>query len=203
VLEIHAWNSLASDPERPDRIVLDLDPAPDVEWPAVRGAALLIRDALAALDLSSYVKTTGGKGLHVVIPIVPDLEYADVRAFAHAFVSRIEAADPDHFTARMALDRRPGRVFIDYLRNAHGATAVVAFSTRARDGAPVSVPISWDELQAAESLPRMGVAETLARVRASGYTDPWEHYEADRAPLTDALFTALGVPLQGKMDVER
>jgi len=199
VLEIHAWNSLAADPEHPDRIVFDLDPAPDVEWPAVRSAAVLIRDSLAALELNSYVKTTGGKGLHVIVPIEPDLDYGEVRAFAHAFVERIEAADPDHFTARMALDRRPGRVFIDYLRNAHGATAVVAFSTRARDGAPVSVPCSWEELSGADALPLMGIEETVARVRATGYTDPWDGYGAASRPLTDAMFTALGIPRQGRL----
>jgi len=199
VLEVHAWNSLATDPERPDRIVFDLDPAPDVEWPAVRAAALLIRDSLAALELNAYVKTTGGKGLHVVVPIDPILDYGEVRAFAHAFVERIEAADPDHFTARMALDRRGGRVFIDYLRNAHGATAVVAFSTRARDGAPISVPISWDELSEADEIPLMGITETVARVRAAGYADPWDGYATAGRPLTDAMFTALGIPRQGRL----
>lgn len=203
VLEIHAWNSLAGDVDRPDRIVFDLDPAPDVEWPAVRDAALLVRDALASLEIASFVKLTGGKGLHVVAPIEPALEYEEVRAFAHAFVERIEAADPAHFTARMALDRRPGRVFIDYLRNAHGATAVSAFSTRARDGAPVSVPLTWEELAAVSTLPVMGIDEVVARVGANGYTDPWPGYETSRAALSDAGFTALGIPRQARLDTGR
>ncbi len=200
VLEIHAWNSMARDPEHPDRIVFDLDPGPGVTWPAVRDAALLVRDALAALELRSYVKTTGGKGLHVVCPIEPALEYGEVRTFAHAFVDRIETADPAHFTARMALDRREGRVFIDYLRNAHGATAVAAFSTRAREGAPVSVPLSWDELSSAAELPVMGTDEVIARVIDRGYTDPWPGYATAGARLTDEMFTALGIPRQGRLD---
>lgn len=202
VLEIHAWNSMASDVDRPDRIVFDLDPAPDVEWPAVRDAALLVRDALDSLEIASFVKITGGKGLHVVAPIVPDLEYDDVRAFAHAFVERFEAADPAHFTARMALDRRPGRVFIDYLRNAHGATAVSAFSTRAREGAPVSVPLSWSEISAAKTLPVMGIREVVSRVTAQAYEDPWAGYESRRSALTDAGFTALGIPRQARLGTD-
>lgn len=200
VLEIHAWNSRASDPERPDRIVLDLDPGPGIEWPALRDAAFLVRDALRALELEAFAKTTGGKGLHVVVPITPDLLYDDVRGFAHALVERIETADPDHFTARMALERRPGRVFIDYLRNAHGATAVVAFSTRARAGAPVGVPVSWTELETAEELPTFTTASTLTRVTAHDYRDPWSGYEDAARPLSDAAFRALGVAVQGQLE---
>lgn len=200
VLEVHAWNSMAADPEHPDRIVFDLDPGVNVAWPRIRDAALLLRDALAALGLASFVKSTGGKGLHVIVPIEPRLGYEDVRRFARAFVDTIEASDPAHFTASMSLALRPDRVFIDYLRNAHGATAVVAFSTRARDGAPVGVPLSWDELAQAPEPISMAIDEVLARVSARAYSDPWAEYEGARVELSDAMFAALDSPRQAALD---
>ena len=145
-LEIHTWNSLVDDPERPDRIVFDLDPGPEIAFADVATGARAVRDALGALGLGAFVKTTGGHGLHVVTPIVPERGYDEVRAFAHDLVNLLAMQRPEMFTASMAKTERAGRVFIDYLRNAHGATAVCAYSTRARAGAHVSVPVSWEEL---------------------------------------------------------
>lgn len=191
-LEIHTWNSFAADYERPDRLVLDLDPGEGVTFAEVCAAARTVRDALGALGLAAYPKTTGGHGLHVVTPIAVEHDFDAVRAWTHAFVEALATQDPATFTAKMRKTLRPGRVFVDYLRNAHGATAVCAFSTRARPGAPASVPVSWDELDAG---PDPGAFDTMtvpARLAALA-TDPWAGYEAARRPLEPALFAALGL----------
>ena len=199
VTEIHAWNSLAGDPEQPDRIVFDLDPGPGVEWADVLAAAHTVRDALSALGLRAFAKTTGGHGLHVVTPVVASHGYDTVRAFARGLVDRLVEADPARFTARMAKSARPGRVFVDYLRNAHGATAIAAYSTRARPGAPVAVPVTWEELDAGIdplSFDTRSVPERL--VSAAGH-DPWDGYEKARSALEPAIFEAVGVPLQERL----
>jgi bifunctional non-homologous end joining protein LigD len=190
VLEIHAWNSLAEDYDRPDRLVFDLDPGEGVTFGEVFAAARTIRDALGAFGLAAFAKTTGGHGLHVIVPIQPALAYDEARAWSHAFVERLAAQDPGRFTAKMAKATRPGRVFVDYLRNAHGATAVCAFSTRARPGGPVSVPVSWSELEAGID-PRAFTIQTVPERLERLGPDPWAGYEAGRRPLTPALFAAL------------
>lgn len=193
VLEIHTWNSLAADYDRPDRIVLDLDPGPDLDWPGVVAAAVTLRDALGALGLAGFAKTTGGRGLHVVVPIVPEHGYDPVRDFAHAFCERLATGAPDTFTAKMSKALRPGRVFIDYLRNAHGATAVCAFSTRARPGATVSVPVAWPGL--AKLDPASFTVSTVPRRLAALRTDPWKGYEEARRRLEPALFDSVEAPV--------
>lgn len=198
VLEIHAWNSCIDNVLQPDRIVFDLDPGPDVAWPQVADAARLIRDALDALGLVGFVKSTGGKGLHVVVPIAPEHDYEAVRAFAKAFVDRIAEHDPAGFTAKMSKALRPGRVFLDYLRNAHGATAVAAYSTRARDGAPVSVPLVWSELDA-DAAPVLGIDGVIERLETQT-ADPWAEYERDRRALDADMFSALGIALQEPLE---
>ena len=195
-VEIHAWNSTAEAPETPDRIVFDLDPGPGVEWPAVRAAALTVRAALGGLGLGAFAKTTGGHGIHVVTPIVPEHRYDDVRAFARGLVDRIVEAAPDRFTARMAKAARPGKVFIDYLRNAHGATAIAAYSTRARPGAPVAVPVTWDELTDDVDPLAFDTVSVPLRLAETAGSDPWEGYESARAALDAAVFEAVGVTLQ-------
>jgi bifunctional non-homologous end joining protein LigD len=195
-LEIHAWNSFAADYERPDRFVLDLDPGEGVTFARVCAAARTVRDALGALGLGAYPKTTGGHGLHVVTPIAVGHDFDAVRAWTHAFVDTLAAHDPAVFTAKMSKALRPGRVFVDYLRNTHGATAVCAFSTRARPGAPVSVPVSWGELAAGldpAAFDTTSVPKRLALLE----TDPWDGYEAARRPLGPALFAALGLTPPG------
>ncbi len=190
-LEIHAWNSRVADPERPDRIVFDLDPGPRVGFPQIAEAARTVRDALKALGLGAFVKTTGGRGLHVVTPIVPERGHDEVREFAHALVDFIATRSPDTFTGVMAKSQRPGRVFIDYLRNSHGATSVCAYSTRARPGAGVSVPVTWDELAGLDPM-GFDVASVPRRLAALS-ADPWSKYEQARRPLGPALFSALRV----------
>ena len=146
VLEIHPWGARAERPDRPDRVTIDLDPGDTVPWQRVIDAAHDVRRRLAALSLESFVKTTGGKGLHVVFPLAPRDDWDTVKAFARSIASAMAAERPDLYTDTMAKSDRRGRIYIDYLRNGLGATAVGAYSTRAREGAPVSVPLAWDEL---------------------------------------------------------
>jgi bifunctional non-homologous end joining protein LigD len=192
-LEIHTWGSLAKDPEHPDRIIFDLDPGPDVAFAQVADGARTVRDALGALGLTSFVKTTGGHGLHVVAPITPHHTYDEVRMFAHGFVALLAREAPDRFTDLMAKDKRPGIVFIDYLRNAHGATAVAAYSTRARAGAHVSAPLTWEQL-AAGADPADYDIHSVPRRLAALKTDPWAGYDGARTQLTDEMFAAVGSP---------
>ena len=146
VLEIHPWGAMADLPELPDRVTMDLDPGDNVPWQRVIDAAHDVRRRLAAMGLQSFVKTTGGKGLHVLFPLTPQADWDTVKAFAQSISSAMAAERPDLYTDNMAKSGRRGRIYVDYLRNGMGATAVAAYSTRAREGAPVSVPLDWDEL---------------------------------------------------------
>ncbi len=199
VVEIHAWNSYAEAPETPDRIVFDLDPGPGVEWADMLAAARTVRDALGGLGLGAFAKTTGGHGLHVVTPIVAEHAYDEVRAFTRGLVDRLVEAAPDRFTARMAKAARPGKVFVDYLRNAHGATAIAAYSTRARPGAPVAVPVSWDELDAGIDPVTFDTVSVPLRLARAHNTDPWTGYEEARSALRAEHFAAVAAPLQERM----
>jgi bifunctional non-homologous end joining protein LigD len=146
VLEIHPWGSRIDDIERPDRIIFDLDPGPGVSWLDVIEAARDVRARLTKMKLKSFVKTSGGKGLHVVVPFTPQDDWDTVKEFTRLFAEKMAEDDPDRYIATATKAKRHGRIFIDYLRNGRGATAVAAYSTRARPGAAVSTPISWDEL---------------------------------------------------------
>jgi bifunctional non-homologous end joining protein LigD len=176
VLEIHTWNAQASQLETPDRIVFDLDPGPDVPWPAVVTAARLVRSTLDGQGLESFVKTTGGKGLHVVAPIQPGPGWSACVEFASRVVDLLIAETPKAFVGTMTKSARKGKIFIDYFRNQRGATSVAAYSTRARPGAPVSTPLTWNELDSVPS----GSYFTLAAVErrlAKLSRDPWAGYE--------------------------
>jgi bifunctional non-homologous end joining protein LigD len=172
VLEIHIWGSKAEDMERPDRMIFDLDPGEGVTWSDVKNAAVELRDRLSALGLRSFVKTTGGKGLHVVAPLKPEADWDTVKAFSKAFAELMATDSPTRYVANMAKSRRKGRIFVDYLRNGRGATAVAAYSTRARPGAPVSVPVEWSELSqiaAANQFTVDNLEQRLSRLKK----DPW------------------------------
>jgi bifunctional non-homologous end joining protein LigD len=182
VLEIHTWNAQARQLEAPDRLVFDLDPGPDVSWRAVVVAAQLVRSTLDASGLRSFVKTTGGKGLHVVVPIDAGPSWPECLAFTERVAETLVAAAPRALTATMAKAARQGKIFIDYLRNQRGATSVAAFSTRARPGAPVSVPIAWDELgslRSADQFTIQNISRRLGRLAA----DPWAEYASLRQTL--------------------
>src|SRR5207249_3179079 len=144
VLEIHPWGSTVKRLETPDRVTFDFDPDEGLPWREVTAAAIEMRAALAGIGLESFAKTTGGKGLHVVVPLAPKLGWDEVKEFAKWVADRFVAHYPDRFTANMAKRARQGRIFIDYLRNTRGATAIGAYSARARAGATVATPLFWE-----------------------------------------------------------
>ncbi len=175
ILEIHTWNSVMQHLERPDRVVFDLDPGPDVEWRRVADAARLVRERLQKVGLESFLKTTGGKGLHVVAPLRESATWGDCSAFARRLAEDLERAEPKAYVARMAKAERTGKIFIDYLRNTRGATSIAAFSTRATAEAPVSVPLAWDELTPRLRSDHYTIA-SLPRRLADLKADPWAAY---------------------------
>lgn len=172
VVEIHPWGSRIESLERPDRLIFDLDPGEDVDWSAVIEAAHDVRDRLAALDLKSFVKTSGGKGLHVVVPIEPRIDWDRAKAFTQSIAEAMAKDRPNRYVASMAKHARRGRIFVDYLRNGRGATAVAAYSTRALPQASVSTPLAWDELSERLRSDHFTVANIGHRLRFLGQ-DPW------------------------------
>jgi bifunctional non-homologous end joining protein LigD len=157
VLEVHPWGSKNETLEQPDRITIDLDPDESLPWSTLTAAALDVRKRLKAVGLESWVKTTGGKGLHVFIPILPEQEWPAVKEWSHRFVLEMERQTPSLYLTKMTKAARAGRIYLDYLRNERGATAVAPYSPRARKGAGVAVPLAWTELKSAER-PHFSVA---------------------------------------------
>jgi bifunctional non-homologous end joining protein LigD len=181
-LEIHAWGSRADKLELPDRLIFDLDPDARVPWSTVVQSARQVREFLEELGLESFVKTTGGKGLHLVVPIDRRHDWDQAKAFCKQVADSIVTADPAHYTANMAKAARGGKIFIDYLRNGRGATAIVPYSPRARPEAPVSVPLTWEELSARIHSDQFTILN-LPRRLASLKRDPWKGIEASRQGL--------------------
>jgi bifunctional non-homologous end joining protein LigD len=172
-LEFHPWGSHARDPGRADRVVFDLDPGPGVSFAELKSAARDIRRRLEELELVSFLRVTGGKGLHVVVPLAPGCEWDLVKGFAKGFAEALAGSEPDRFVAVATKSRRSGRIFVDYLRNGRGATAVASYSLRARPGAPVAMPIAWDQLgklARPDAFTMRDVPQMLRRRRK----DPWE-----------------------------
>jgi bifunctional non-homologous end joining protein LigD len=190
VVEIHPWGSTVRNLERPDRLIFDLDPDERLRWEQVAAGALAVRAALEDLGLRSFVKTTGGKGLHVVVPIRPQLEWDEAKEFTRLFVASLAAASPDLYTASLSKRARQGRIFIDYLRNARGATAVAAYSTRARPSATVSAPASWPEIEHGIRSDQFTILNLLPRLRGA---DPWGEFFATRQTIPAAARKKLGL----------
>jgi bifunctional non-homologous end joining protein LigD len=185
VIELHVWGSRAEHLDRPDIIVFDLDPAENVPWSEVASAAVDVKTKLEALGLNAFAKLTGGKGLHVVVPVEPKATWPAVKRFARTFVNEMVRAEPKRFVASVSKKKRVGKIFIDYLRNDREATAIGAYSPRARAGAPVALPIEWDEIDAkARRAPRFGLLDVPRLIRARR-RDPWEGFEAARRSLVD------------------
>ncbi len=175
-LEIHTWGSRVADTEHPDMVVFDLDPDPDLPWARVVEAAKEVRAFLKdELGLESFVKTTGGKGLHVVTPLTPADDWDAVKSLTKAVVTEMAAAAPERYTANMAKAKRQGRIYLDYLRNQRTATFIAPYSTRARPGAPVAVPLAWPELDSGLHSDHFTV-ETILRRLAGQKSDPWADF---------------------------
>ncbi len=187
VLEFHCWGAARDAPERPDRVVFDLDPDEGLPWARVVEAARVVRARLEARGLHAFALVSGGKGVHVVAPLAGPATWDEVRRFAREVATSMEAGAADRFTANMRKAARAGRVFVDHLRNGRGATAIVAYSPRARPGAPVAVPVSWDELDdvRADSFNVLTLHDRLSTT-----PDPWARYEARRRPLPGGSATA-------------
>lgn len=192
VLEIHTWGSRRDRLDRPDRMVLDLDPDASLPFSAVIDAALQIRARLAGLGLESFVKTTGGKGLHVVVPLARGASWDQVNAFSRALAGEMVAQDPGRYLAESSKAERSGKIYLDYLRNAYSATAVAPYSTRARPGAPVSTPVTWDELEAGLAPNDFTVLTVPDRLKSLN-GDPWAAYPTTQQRLTKAVRAALAV----------
>ena len=192
VLEIHPWGSRIEKLETPDRVTMDLDPDEGLRWERVTEAAVDVREALAGIGLKSFAKTTGGKGLHVVIPLTPKLGWDEVKAFAKWVADSLVAQRPQDFTANMAKRARRGRIYIDYLRNGRGATAVGAYSPRARPGAPVSTPVSWEEVEQGVR-PDEFTVETVPQRLSALHADPWAEIGKIRQTISAAVRRQVGI----------
>jgi bifunctional non-homologous end joining protein LigD len=192
VIELHVWGATTRDLAEPDRMVLDLDPDPAVPWREVMAAARLVRERLQDLGLESFAKTSGGKGLHVAVPLAPRHAWDEVKAFSRTVAESLAAEAPQRFTARMAKRERTRRIFIDYLRNAPGATTVAAYSVRARAGAPVSTPLHWDEVGGRMRPAAFHVGNVVKRLRGL-HSDPWKTFRRSPQTLTAAMKRKMGI----------
>jgi bifunctional non-homologous end joining protein LigD len=193
VVEIHPWGTRVERLERPDRLVLDLDPSPGLPWPRVVEAAEEARALLQGLELVGFVKTTGGKGLHVVVPLRPEAGWDALRALGEGIGAEMTRRTPDRYTINPLKAARRGRIFIDYLRNVRGATAVAAYSPRAKRGAPVSTPLAWSELSA-KTRPEAFTVETVPKRLATLRKDPWADFFSVDQVITSRTATALAPP---------
>ena len=191
-IEFHPWGCHADTPALPDRMIFDLDPDPGSPWSAVIEAAAEVRDRMKELGLQSFLKTTGGKGLHVVIPIERKFSWPAIKAFTRAIAESMEHDNPSHFIATMSKAKRSGKIFVDYLRNDHTATAACAFSVRARPGATVSTPLDWSELKTSLD-PKAFDIHTLPKRLKSEATDPWQDFFAVKQGLQQAILEALHI----------
>jgi bifunctional non-homologous end joining protein LigD len=192
VLEIHAWGSRTDRLEHPDVLVFDLDPDEGLAWEQVLAAARTVRARLEDLGLACFARTTGGKGLHVVVPLIRRHEWDEAKAFAKALADDVVRAEPRRYTARLAKSARTDKVFIDYLRNTRGATAVASYSTRARAGATVATPVAWDELDS-DLRPDQFTLQNIPARLAALRSDPWEGYAKVRQSITKAMKRELGM----------
>jgi len=185
-IEFHTWNSTARQIDRPDRVVFDLDPGEGVSWAHVQQAAVLVRAFLQELALESWLKTSGGKGLHVVVPLAPRFDYETVKGFSQAVVQHLAKTIPQRFVAKSGGANRIGRIFVDYLRNGHGQTTATAFSARSRPGLGVSMPVAWEQLGEIKG----GAQWTIATARdylSFQSTEPWSGYWKARQTLSAGM----------------
>jgi bifunctional non-homologous end joining protein LigD len=191
VLEIHPWGATAAKLGFPDRIVFDFDPDDDLPWQAVVEAVQLIRTLLDEIGLRGFLKTTGGKGLHVVVPIEPTLRWNAIKGFSRAIAELFAGTFPDRFTAKISKATRRGKIFVDYLRNDEGSTAIAAYSIRARANAPVAMPVAWEELAKEVRFDHFNVRNVPARLKRLK-RDPWADFLKLRQTVTKATMKRVG-----------
>lgn len=192
VIELHSWNAVAPDLEHPDRVIFDLDPDPQLAWSAMLDAASLVKVVLDEVGLKSFVKTSGGKGFHIVVPLTRRQGWAETKEFSKAVARHIARVLPDRFSAVLGPKNRVGKIFIDYLRNSRGASTVAPFSVRARSGMAVSMPISWDELREVKRGDEWTMRGAIARQRSLG-ANPWAGYWQTRQGINAAMRRAVGM----------
>ncbi|MBC5764859.1 DNA ligase D [Ramlibacter albus] len=185
VVEFHTWNGTVPAIDKPDRMTFDIDPGEGVTWPQIQEAAQLVRALLDELELPVFLKTSGGKGLHLVVPLRKKFDWDTVKDFSQAIVQHLARTLPDRFVAKSGAKNRVGRIFIDYLRNGYGATTACAWSARARPGLGISVPVRWDELKSLKGGAHWTVSTVHERLDAGN--EPWSDYEKSRAALTAAM----------------
>jgi bifunctional non-homologous end joining protein LigD len=192
VLELHPWGSRAPKLGYPDRLVFDLDPDEALGWDKLVDAVTVLRKLLDTLGLEGFLKTTGGKGLHVVVPVEPVHPWEVAREFCKAVAELLVRTFPDRFTSKLTKTSRGGRIFVDYLRNAEGATAIAPYSARAKARAPVAMPIDWADLARDVRFDHFNVGNvpTLVRRRKR---DPWERLPQVRQKLTAAMLRQVGI----------
>jgi bifunctional non-homologous end joining protein LigD len=191
VLELHPWGSRTPRLDRPDRLIFDFDPDDDVAWDEIVAAVGILRTLLGDLDLKGFLKTTGGKGLHIVVPVRATLSWDEAKGFSKAIADLMARTFPERFVAVMSKSRRKGKIFIDYLRNAEGATAIAAYSLRARKNAPVSTPIAWEELDQDVRFDHFNLRTVPARLTTLK-SDPWLDFLETRQSITKAMFKRVG-----------
>jgi bifunctional non-homologous end joining protein LigD len=192
-VELHTWNSTTKRIDRPDRMIFDLDPGEGVSWAHVLEAAVLTRAMLTELELESWLKTSGGKGLHVVVPLAPRLGYDVVKRFSQAIVQHLAKTIPQRFVAKSGGANRVGRVYVDYLRNGKAQTTAAAFSARARPGLGVSMPVAWEQLMQLKSGAQWTIQtarEYLSFERADPWADYWTTKQTLVAGMKTLVFTA-------------
>ncbi|MBL8545074.1 MAG: DNA ligase D [Hyphomonadaceae bacterium] len=189
-LEFHLWGSKNKDLEHPDRLIFDLDPDEDLDFQIVKRAAFDIKALLESADLASFAMITGGKGIHIVLNVKPKLEWGEFKQFAGDVAEQIAALDPKRFVANMSKAKRKGRIFIDYLRNGRGATAIAPYSPRARGTAPIAVPVSWDELKTIPAASVFKLKDMHARLNEP---DPWADYAKSAVAITKTTRSRLGL----------
>jgi bifunctional non-homologous end joining protein LigD len=193
VIELHTWNATSANLDRPDRFVLDLDPDPALPWERMIEATQLTLTVLDELGLQSFLKTSGGKGIHIVVPLVPQDDWDSVKTFSRALVQHMAKLLPDRFTAVSGPKNRIGRIFIDYLRNNHGATTICAYAVRARSGLAVSVPIYRDEVETLEGADVWTIHNLEERLAELEGDDPWGEYASVRQTITADMRQRLGL----------
>ncbi len=191
VLEWHLWGSRIKDVEKPERIIFDIDPDEALGFEHVRAAAVDIGKELEAWGLQSYPLVSGGKGIHVIAPLRPTTEWPEVKGFCKTLAQRLADREPDRFVATMSKAKRKGRLFIDYLRNERGSTAIAPWSSRSRQGAPVAVPVSWAELETIQAANQFTLADAAARAKQP---DPWKGYFDTTQSITKAMWSAVDGP---------